>query len=184
MRVDDAYEDLVRRVGNRAGDDDAGAVRRLVAEARSIISDLTHRHEVIAKVAGTVVAAQEDYLTGGPMALKPLTKKEVAHLTGLHESTVCRATRGKTIMLPGGETVPFDVFFEDALPAKVTLARIVHQEDPAKPLTDHELAAELGRRGFPVARRTISKYRSALSIAPAAERRQTAAAHLQARLHM
>jgi RNA polymerase sigma-54 factor len=184
LRVDAAYEDLARTISARQRDGDAGEVRRLVAEAKGLIANLAHRHTVIGRVAAAVVRAQEAFVTHGPSALKPLTKKELAQQTGLHESTVCRATRGKSIMLPGGEVVPFDVFFEDALPAKVTLAQVIHHENAARPFSDLDLVAEMERRGYPIARRTVTKYRTALEIAPASERRAAAEARLQGSLRL
>lgn len=173
LRVNAEYERLSREIDRRRGDTDEVSLRDLVAEARSVIANLTHRHQVIARVAQAVVAEQEAYLTGGPRALKPLTKKELAAKLRMHESTVCRATRGKTVMLPDGEVVPFDVFFEDSLPAKVTLANLIRHEDAARPYHDHDLVALMRESGYDVARRTVSKYRAALGIPSASERRRT-----------
>lgn len=184
LRVDSAYAELARNVSSRAASQDTATVRQLVAEARSVIANLAHRHTVIGRVAAAVVSAQEAFITHGPSALKPLTKKELASQTGLHESTVCRATRGKSIMLPGGEVVPFDVFFEDALPAKVTLAQVIHHENPARPFSDLDLVSEMERRGYPIARRTVTKYRTSLGIAPANERRAAAQSRLQGSLSL
>ncbi len=174
LRVDAEYEGLARTMAARGAGRQAGDVKRLVGEARTFISNLTHRHRVMAQVAAEVLQVQEGYLREGPRGLRPLTKKELAERTGLHESTICRATRGKTLMLPDGEVIPFDVLFEDALPAKVCLAQIVRREDPGRPWTDARLVCELAAHGYHVARRTVSKYRASVGIAPASDRRQRA----------
>lgn len=184
LRVDSAYADLARSISARGPDQDVNTVRQLVAEAKGLIANLAHRHTVIGRVAAAVVSAQEAFITHGPSALKPLTKKELARQTGLHESTVCRATKGKSIMLPGGEVVPFDVFFEDALPAKVTLAQIIHHENQARPFSDLDLVTQMAERGYSVARRTVTKYRTSLGLAPANERRAAAQARLQGSLSL
>ncbi len=171
MRVDAAYEQLARDMGGRGSDEPAKSVRELVTSAREFIANLAHRHLIIARVAQAVVQEQAEYLTDGPRALKPLTKKELSRKLKMHESTVCRATRGKSVMLPDGEVVPFEVFFEDALPIKVALAQVVRQEDPSRPLRDAELVEKLNKRGYALARRTVSKYRACLGIPSASERR-------------
>ena len=171
LRVDAAYENLARSLESRSRDEQARSIKELVGEAREFISNLTHRHTVIARVAAGVIEEQDGFISHGPSALKPLTKKELARKLDLHESTVCRATRGKSIMLPDGEVVPFGVFFEEALPTKVALAQLVHQEDPTQPLTDSELVERLREHGYVVARRTVTKYRACLDIQSASERR-------------
>ena len=65
LRVNAEYERLSREIDRRRGDTDEVSLRDLVAEARSVIANLTHRHQVIARVAQAVVAEQEAYLTGG-----------------------------------------------------------------------------------------------------------------------
>jgi RNA polymerase sigma-54 factor len=174
LRVNATYARLAQSTEPRAQGRDGMSVRGMVAEARETIANLTHRHQIIGRVAAAVVSEQQEYLTRGPAGLRPFSKKELSQKLRLHESTVCRATRGKTVMLPDGEVVPLDLFFEDNLPAKVTLAQIVRREDPRHPLRDHELVALMQERGYPVARRTISKYRAALEIPSAADRKRAA----------
>ena len=171
LRIEAAYENLSRMLSARKCSEDEANVRRLVSDAREFISNLTHRHTVMAQVAAAVIEEQSGYLQHGPRGLRSLTKKELAEKLRLHESTICRATRGKTVMLPDGETVPFGVFFEDALPAKVCLAQIIRREDSARPYTDTELVDELAAHNYHVARRTVSKYRACVGIAPAPERK-------------
>lgn len=174
LRVNATYAQLAQAAEPQAHARDRTAVRGMVTEAKETIANLTHRHQVIGRVAAAVVSEQHEYLTRGPAGLKPFSKKELSRKLRLHESTVCRATRGKTVMLPDGEVVPLDLFFEDNLPAKVTLAQIVRREDPQRPLRDHELVALMQERGYPVARRTISKYRAALGVPSAADRKRVA----------
>ncbi len=104
------------------------------------------------------------------MALQPLNKKEIAAETGLHESTVSRATRGKYVMMPDGALLPFAVFFEDALPTKALIAQIIKQEDTEEPLTDKQLEEMLSEEGYQLARRTVTKYRKQMGI-PSSRRR-------------
>jgi len=68
--------------------------------------------------------------------------------------------------LPNGRTIPFDDFFDGSLAAKDLLRELIASENPSKPYSDEELAALLNDRGLPLARRTVAKYREALSILP------------------
>jgi len=171
LRVDGAYESLARSMDAGARSGDSGSIKRLITQAKELISNITHRHTVMSEVAAAIIEEQMGFFEHGPGALKPCTKKELAQKLQMHESTVCRATRGKSMMLPDGEVVPFDVFFEDALPIKVALAGIIARECPEQPLTDCELSDELEKLGYPVARRTVSKYRASLGIPTASKRR-------------
>ena len=172
LRVNAAYAALEARTR------DAGARRdgvrgtlELVREARQFIAHLQRRYEVLRVVGEAVAAAQADFVTLGPEYLQPLDKKAIAAQVGLHESTVCRATRGKFVQLPDGIVVSFDVFFDDALPLKCLVKYIIQREDQAQPLSDDEIAARLRAAGHVIARRTVAKYRAEMGIGAKGERR-------------
>jgi RNA polymerase sigma-54 factor len=110
---------------------------------------------------------------------------EVAGQVGVHETTIGRAVANKYVRTPHG-VVPLRFFFATALGgsndfepavantrAKEILAEIVGRENPAKPYSDSALEEMLRERGIPVARRTISKYRSELGILPTHLRRRS-----------
>ena len=67
-------------------------------------------------------------------------------------------------MLPSGEVIPFSNFFVANLGIKDIIKDLIDTEK--LPLTDQDLAGMLSDRGFPVARRTIAKYREQLGILP------------------
>ena len=116
------------------------------------------------KIAIALIEYQEDYLRQGVRHLRPLTRAQVASVTGLHESTVSRATAGKYVMLPNGQVVPFSHFFTASLSVKDIIKEIIDQEGRA--LTDREIVQRLYDQGIRVARRTVAKYRSQLRILP------------------
>lgn len=144
--------------------DQIESIRQQIRAARRFIEMLQQRYITMQLVTETIVARQKAMFTRGVMALRPLTKKEVALETGLHESTVSRATRGKYVMMPDGALVPFSVFFEDALPTKALIAQIIQQEDVETPLTDQQLEKILSGEGYQLARRTVTKYRKQMGI--------------------
>ncbi|GAG23379.1 unnamed protein product, partial [marine sediment metagenome] len=140
------------------------AVRQQIRAARRFIEMLQQRRITMQLVTETIVERQKATFTRGVMALRALSKKEIALKTGFHESTVSRATRGKYVMMPDGALVPFSVFFEDALPTKALMARIIQQEDTDEPLTDKQLEKILAKKGYELARRTVTKYREQMGI--------------------
>jgi RNA polymerase sigma-54 factor len=147
-------------------------VKQRVGAARALVSLLQRREQTLAKVTEAILASQADYLsTGEPRRLRPLDQKDIARALGLHESTVCRALKNKHVLMPDGNLLPFEFFFDETLPAKVELQRLICEEPPDKPYSDQQLAALLAERGYPLARRTVTKYRLQLGIGPAHKRR-------------
>src|SRR5207302_986445 len=105
-----------------------------------------------------------EFLDQGVRHLKPVTRAQVAEMVGVHESTVSRATAGRSVMLPTLEVVPFSQFFKASIGVKDVIKELLSEEDA--PLTDQQIAARLRDHGIMVARRTVAKYRSQLNILP------------------
>jgi len=175
LRVAEAYRRLderMRALDLRADDEPTRRARAQVRAARQMIWSLRQRERSLYRISRAVAREQREFILDGPLAHRPLTHKRIAELTGLHESTVSRATAGKLVQMPSGESVPFSVFFDDALPAKTVLRGLVAGEPADSPLTDEELQALMAERGFEIARRTVNKYRRALGIPSSVERRR------------
>jgi len=173
LRINHAYLRLERAIkrGQAVADSTSDldpeqiqAIRQQIRAARRFIEMLQQCRITMQLVTETIVKRQRAMFTRGIMALRPLTKKEIAIETGLHESTVSRATRGKYVMMPDGALVPFSVFFEDALPTKALMAQVIQQEDTEDPLTDKQLEKILSGEGYQLARRTVTKYRKQMGI--------------------
>jgi RNA polymerase sigma-54 factor len=160
-----------------------GVRRRLQAkvdQARWLIGALEQRKETLLRVAAAVFAHQEPFLRGGLRELRPLRMGEVAEWLGMHTSTVSRAVAGKHADTPHG-IFPLRSFFpppavgggdEARERVRELVGAIVASEDKREPLSDDAIVAELGRRGRPVARRTVAKYRAELGIASSYQRRR------------
>ena len=112
----------------------------------------------------------------GLEALQPLTLMEIAQEIGVHESTVGRVVANKYMITPRG-TYSLKYFFHkslhggfgeeiSSLRVKDRLRRLVEAEDKANPLSDLEIEEILSRENFPIARRTVAKYRRQLDILP------------------
>ncbi len=164
----------MRSLNTRASDEATTRARAQVRAARQLMWSLDQRNRSVYRITQAIVEVQADYLREGPLALKPLTHKQIAATVGLHESTVSRAVAGKLLMLPSGSLVPYSRFFDSALPAKTVIKSLIRAEPPGTSLTDERLQNLLAERGFELARRTVSKYRLALGIPSSVRRRTTA----------
>lgn len=133
-------------------------------------------------IAQEIFDRQGAFFEAGLKGLKPLTMQEVAEATGVSPSTVSRTVNGKYAATPKG-TVELRRFFTQGVKAEsgeevlrdevlARLRALVEAEDKTRPLADERLAALLKEAGFPVARRTVAKYRSLAGIPGTAERRR------------
>ena len=175
VRVAEAYrrlDDRMRRCGTRAEDEATTNARGQVRSARQLIWSLQQRERSLYRISRAIVDQQREFILHGPLGHRPLTHKRISELTGLHESTVSRATMDKLVQMPSGDCVPFSVFFDDALPAKTILRGILAEEPATAPFTDEELQAAMQEEGYELARRTVNKYRRAMGIPSSTERRR------------
>lgn len=141
-------------------------IREYATRARFFMDCVRQRWETLSIISNALIEHQYEFLDRGVRYLRPLTRGELADFVGLHESTVSRATANKYVLLPNGRTIPFDDFFDGSLAAKDLLRELIAGENPTKPYSDEDLAGLLKLRGLPLARRTVAKYREALSILP------------------
>ncbi|HET9496606.1 MAG TPA: RNA polymerase factor sigma-54 [Chloroflexia bacterium] len=167
MRLNPLYHQMAQDLRSKVGsfsEDDKRHIQQYVTRTKLFMSNIKQRRETMSKIANTLLQYQEDFLRHGVRHLKPLTRAQVAEATGLHESTVSRATAGKYIMLPNRQVVPFSDFFTASLSVKDIIKEIIERE--GKPMADREIVARLRERGIRIARRTVAKYRSQLGILP------------------
>lgn len=173
LRIDRTYSQLDRAIREGAGveADERTHVQTLVRRARQFIVNLTQRLETVRRVAQEAANEQGDYLRHGAARLKPLTRIEIARRLNVHESTVGRAVNGKHVELPTHSIVALETFFDSSQPLRLAIEQLVAAEDKRRPLSDEALAARLTELGFDVARRTVTKYRLALRLPTAQQRR-------------
>jgi RNA polymerase sigma-54 factor len=149
-------------------------LRQQVRDGESLVNNLQFRKRTILAVAEAIVEAQKDFFDEGETALRPLSMKEVAEKVGVHEATVSRTVHQKYMDTPQG-IYEMRYFFSAHVTdsngheistnaVKAKLKELIEAEDKRKPLSDDKLAARLSAEGFPVARRTVVKYRQALNI--------------------
>jgi len=171
IRITPSYQDMWREVQNKPlefSDKDREHIRHYISRAKMFMANLNQRRQTMQKIGDFLTEHQEDFLLSGVRHLKPLTRAMVAQYTGMHESTVSRATAGKYVMIPSGRVIPFSDFFTPALNVKDVIKELI--DDEQAPLTDQEIMERLAEHGYHIARRTVAKYRDQLGILPSSLR--------------
>lgn len=152
-------------------------------EAKWTVRNVEQRFATILAVARAILQRQHRFLALGPMAMRPLALREIADAVGMHESTVSRVTNNKFMATPCG-VFEFKYFFSRRLATasggecsstaiRTLIQELIAAEGARAPLTDVALAQMLAGQGLRVARRTVTKYRQQLKIAPAQRRHPT-----------
>ena len=175
LRVNAVYRqlwDAMRRDPTGYSGNDREHVQIYLTRAREFIDNLNQRRKTLKLIIEAVAAEQGKFLEEGTHSLKPLTRLSVAHQLGLHESTVGRAVTGKHALIPAGEVIPCEMFFDSSLSIKEVIKDLLAEENPRKPFSDEQISMELSKKGIEIARRTVTKYREALKVPPAAQRRR------------
>jgi len=179
LRINETYADLIKRADNSS---DNNYMKTQLQEARWFIKSLHSRNETLLRVATSIVEHQRKFLDYGPEAMKPLVLRDIAEELELHESTVSRVTTNKFMHTPRG-IYEFKYFFSShvgtadggvcsATAIRAMIKKLIEDENNAKPLSDSKIAKLLDEKGINVARRTVAKYREAMSIPPSNERKQ------------
>jgi len=171
LRINSQYQQLWNQVEaspTAISDEDREHVRHYISRAKMFMANLNQRRVTMQKIGAFLAEYQEEFLLHGIRYLKPLTRAQVAAATGMHESTVSRATAGKYVMIPQGQVIPFSDFFTAALNVKDIIKDLIDHE--SVPLTDQEIVTKLEEYGHRLARRTVAKYRDQLGILPSSLR--------------
>jgi RNA polymerase sigma-54 factor len=179
LRINSDYASLIRRADSSA---DNTYLRDNLQEARWFLKSLQSRNETLMKVATRIVEHQRGFLDYGEEAMKPLVLHDIAEDVQMHESTISRVTTRKYMHTPRG-IFELKYFFSSHVSTtgggecsstaiRAMIKKLVSSEDPRKPLSDSSIVELLEAQGIQVARRTIAKYREALSIPPSNERKR------------
>jgi len=181
LRINASYANMIRRADNS---NDNNSLKAHLQEARWFIKSLQSRSETLLRVATAIVERQRAFLEYGDEAMKPLVLHDIAETLDMHESTISRVTTRKYMHTPRG-IFELKYFFSSHVSTnyggacsstaiRALIKKLIHAETPDKPLSDSKIAAILGEQGINVARRTVAKYREAMSIPPSNERKRLA----------
>lgn len=167
-------------------------LKRKIQAAHWLIEAIEQRRQTLAKVTKAIIKHQRAFLEKGPENIEPLKMQQIAEQVGVHVTTVSRAVDDKWVQTPRG-IFPLKRFFGGGTQTtngeevawetiKQKLLEIVNNEDKSEPLSDEDLMKKLAEAGYPVARRTITKYRKMLNILSSRQRKVWTAATPQPEL--
>ena len=158
-------------------------IRSKLDAARYFIDAIKQRNETLMKTMTAILKFQYDFfLDGEETSLKPMILQDIADRTGYDVSTISRVSNSKYVQTRFG-IYPLKYFFSESMTnaegdevstreIKKIMQEVVDAEDKRNPLTDEQLVEALAEHGYPIARRTVAKYRDLLGI-PVARLRKT-----------
>ncbi len=187
-RVIKVKEDLWRKIREKwetISDDDKEKLKRFYNEALQLRKSAEFAESVIEKIIKELIRVQKEFfLTGDKLKLKSITMKELAEKIGVNHGTVSRAIKDRYIQTPYGlmkikDLLPKGISKTGALygekvsvnVVKDLIRKLIESEPPDKPYSDDMISQILNRRGYKVARRTVTKYREQMGI-PSSSRRK------------
>jgi RNA polymerase sigma-54 factor len=158
-------------------------IKQKLDSAKWFIDAIRQRQETLFVTMNAIMQYQEEFfLEGDETKLKPMILKDIADLVGLDISTISRVANSKYVETPYGTKLIKEFFSEamkndqgedvSTLEIKKILQNVIEEEDKHKPLPDDQLADILKEKGYPIARRTIAKYREQLDIPVARMRKK------------
>ena len=158
-------------------------IKQKLDAAKWFIDAVRQRQKTLLLTMSAIINHQKAYfLSGDDRDLKPMILKDIANEIGMDVSTVSRVANGKFVDTPYGTKI-LKSFFSESMTndqgeevstreIKSILVSLVTKEDKKKPITDEQLALELKNEGYPIARRTVAKYREQLDIPVARLRKE------------
>jgi len=158
-------------------------VKQKLDAAKWFIDAVKQRQQTLLLTMTAIMNYQEAYfLTGDERKLRPMILKDIAEKVNMDVSTISRVANSKYVNTPYG-TKLIKEFFSESMKndkgedvstreIKKILQNLIAKEDKKKPVTDDKLAALLKKEGYPIARRTVAKYREQLGLSVARLRKQ------------
>lgn len=156
-------------------------IRQRLESARWLINSIHQRRATIMRTVEAIIARQYDFFEKGPNHLKPMILKDIADDINMDISTISRVTNGKYIQTEYG-IFELKYFFSEKYRTddgedvsnrkiKMLIKELIENEPSGKPYNDQKISDMLKEQGFPVARRTVAKYREQMNIPVARMRR-------------
>jgi RNA polymerase sigma-54 factor len=156
-------------------------IRRKITAAQWLMEAIEQRRGTLEKVTRAIIKHQRAFMDKGPEFIEPLKMQQIADKVGVHVTTVSRAVDDKWVQTPRG-IFPLKRFFGGGTHTatgeevawetiKNKLLELIDKEDKSNPLSDEDLVTKLQESSYPVARRTVTKYRKMLKIPSSRERK-------------
>ena len=180
LQLDEYYQDMLKQLTSlqrlTPGEKETVDFLREKTDSANLLVDTLHmRHVTMLRVMQAILRRQHDFfLTGDKSRLNPLLQRDIADDTGYDLSTISRVVNSKYVQTEFGTFLLKDCFSHSIVGAegeevatetvRQILRETIDAEDKSNPLSDEALAKILNDKGFPVARRTVAKYRDMLGI--------------------
>ncbi len=188
LRVSKEYNNMLKTyqeatLKSKSQKDAVFFIKQKLDAAKWFIDAIKQRQQTLLVTMNTIMQYQYDYfLTGDERKLKPMILKDIADKIKMDISTVSRVANSKYVSTPYG-TKLIKEFFSESMKndqgedvstreIKKILETVVLEENKKKPLTDEKLAVILKEKGYPIARRTVAKYREQLELPVARLRKE------------
>jgi RNA polymerase sigma-54 factor len=163
-------EDLLDSMGQELKKIPNKELAEKIQDAKWLISSVKKRNDTIFKVGELICKKQISFFGENPLKINPLSNKELAEELNLHPSTISRILRSKYIDTPKGIMLLKSLLVSSVsktrnvtpLQLMQLIKNIISEEK--NPKSDNKIAVELNKRGFNLARRTITKYRKKLNL--------------------
>jgi RNA polymerase sigma-54 factor len=173
LRISKTYKKLLQS-RNNTDKETKQYIRKKIESAKWFISSIYQRKITMLNVMEAIVEKQYDFFDRGPSYIKPLIMREIADMINMDISTVSRVANGKYVQTDFG-IFELKYFFTERIQTddgeevstrkvKDRIREMIKDEKPDKPMSDEKISQILTSEGFPVARRTVAKYREQLNI--------------------
>jgi RNA polymerase sigma-54 factor len=188
MHVSKDYSEMLKgykesKEKSKAQKDAVMFIKQKLDAAKWFIEAIKQRQTTLFVTMSAIMNYQQEYfLTGDERNLKPMILKDIADEIDMDVSTVSRVANSKYVDTPYGTKLIKDFFSESmkndqgedvsTKEIKKILEMTIEEENKRKPLTDEKLAKMLKEKGYPIARRTVAKYREQLDIPVARLRKE------------
>ena len=169
-------QDLIEKTNTQLKNNPNKELADKIQDAKWLLSSIKKRNDTVMQVGELICKRQISFLQDNPLKINPLSNKSLSDELGLHPSTVSRILRSKYIDTPKG-IIPLKSLLVSSVSktrdvTPIQLMQLIESiiENEKKPKSDNKIAIELNKRGFNLARRTITKYRKKLNIASSRNR--------------
>ena len=173
LRISRTYKKLLQN-RKKTDRDTRQYIRKKIESAKWFINSIYQRKITMINVMRAILEKQYDFFSRGPAHIKPLIMREIAEIINMDISTVSRVANGKYVQTDYG-VFELKYFFNERIETddgeeistrkiKSRIKDMVDREDPKKPMSDEKISKLLSGEGFPIARRTIAKYREQMDI--------------------
>jgi len=181
LRISGSYKNMLSNQ-KKLDTDSKLFLKKKVESAKWFINSIQMRRITMLKVINAIIERQRGFFLMGSDHLKPMVLRDIAEDISMDISTISRVTSGKYAQTDWG-TFELRYFFSEGIEAedgenistrriKERLKVIIEEEDKSHPISDEAISKVLQADGFPIARRTVAKYREQLNIPVARLRRE------------